>query len=115
MKRVRIVALAVVGAAVVTAVVMACNGGGNTPASACTGYCEHVLNCNGLSGSAVDNACQQNCADAAGYAAAACGDAAALTNYFNCLEGLPCSDYALGDGGFAADAIVACVSQSGCL
>ena len=112
---VRIWGLAAVGAAVATAVVMACNGG-NDPQSACNGYCQHLFSCNGLSGSTIDQACSNSCADAAGYANGACGanTNVAITNYFNCLQGLPCSDYSLLDGGLAVDAFVGCALQSGC-
>jgi hypothetical protein len=93
----------------------ACNGG-NDPTSACTGFCKHYLSCNGLSGSAVDNACSQSCADASAYTQGyQCKNPnVTLTNFYNCLEGLPCSDYSLDAGTSAVDAFAGCALSSGC-
>jgi len=84
---------------------------GNDPTSACVAFCSKELSCLG----APTSSCGSSCANLAGQMQGfTCSDA---TGFFNCLAGLPCSDYtALLDGGggnFSTD-VVNCGNANGC-
>ncbi len=103
------VVAAATGLLVTTCALVACNSGGNDPVSACNGYCNHVMGCDGLSGSQAATACSNACADA-GAASVPCGDGgAALTKLYNCLEGLPCGDFGPDAN---TTALMNCVTQA---
>jgi hypothetical protein len=99
----------IVTAAGAISIISGCNSGGSDPVSACTGYCEHAASCEGVNGSAIDNACKQSCADA-GSLVIPC-DGGSATTYFNCLGALPCSDFSADA---ALSAFQGCLQQMGC-
>ncbi len=95
------------------AALVGCNSGGSDPVSACKSYCEHVMSCEGIGGSAIDNACSQACADAGSFAALCHDSSTAVTNLYNCFGSLPCSDFSPDAGSTAP--LTSCVTQSGCM
>jgi hypothetical protein len=81
-----------------------------TVASACDAACHHVFTCEGTQN--IDSLCQQTCAEAgAGPYTSQCGDASALVSLFECLEGLPCSDFPT-DAGTLPSAQANCIEQN---
>jgi hypothetical protein len=71
-------------------------GGGGDLVSACNGYCDKILSCDG----APTNGCGAACSDPNNYAPSGMNGCSNLTGLFNCLAGLPCSDFT-GSGGTA--------------